>query len=375
MQINGYEWRRKKVLVTGASGFKGAWLCKALHGLGAEVYGTVRSDLHPASAYSLLSCQQYIVASQTDITDRQQVYDLVNGITPDVIFHLAAKALVPVGLRDPRRTYDVNIMGTINLIEACRRVRVCDRMLICSTDHVFGNVELDELPVRGFDEHMRVSYGGPYDTSKAAMELLVRSYHSTFWSEVPAIGITRCANVFGLGDTNQRRVIPYFISSAKKTGVVDLIYRQNGRQFIYVTDAIAGYVKAASSLDEGGFREKLTATKPDARSPFTPTFHFAIQDYDDTQSPYIRMLSVANVTAGLFGARVSPGVADYAPNENKVQALDCDVTRKQLAWNPQVTFVEGLAKLGQWLDAEGMKSEMASLVDADAERIVRSIVD
>lgn len=160
MKVNDFEWRDKKVLVTGASGFKGAWLCATLCELGAQVYGTVRNQAHPASAYKMFELDKRVVAVNAEISDRQQVYDLVNTVEPEVIFHLAAKALVPVGLRDPRRTFDVNINGTLNIIEACRRLKVCDRMLVCSTDHVFGNVKPTDLPSGGFNERSRVSYGG-----------------------------------------------------------------------------------------------------------------------------------------------------------------------------------------------------------------------
>src|SRR5437868_12342971 len=174
MKVNNFNWKGRKVLVTGASGFKGSWLCAALLRLGAEVYGTIRNIRNPLSAYRLLDLDKNVVKVSADISDRQQVYDLLNSVEPDVIFHLAAKALVPVSLRDPRRTFDVNIMGTLNFIEASRKLKVSNRLLVCSTDHVFGNVEPAELPrdengkIVGFAEKDRVSYGGPYDTSKAA---------------------------------------------------------------------------------------------------------------------------------------------------------------------------------------------------------------
>ena len=280
MEVDGFEWRNAKVLVTGASGFKGAWLCAALLELGARVYGTVRNQLHPASAYRMFGLDDRVVAVNTDVCDRQAVYDMINTIEPDVIFHLAAKALVPVGLRDPRRTFDVNINGTLNVIEACRILKWGSRVLICSTDHVFGNVKPAELPHGGFNERSRVSYGGPYDTSKAAMELLVRSYHFTFWNEVPAIGLTRCANVFGFGDTNLRRIVPLFVTSAKSEKRIPLKFRNNGRQFIYIADAVGGYIKAMAALNEGSCHAKANATRPDARTPFTPTYHFAIEHYE-----------------------------------------------------------------------------------------------
>ena len=178
MNKQNFNWKNKRVLITGASGFKGSWLSAALLKLGAHVYGTIRERWDPNSAYNLFELDKKLVKSNIDITNRQQVYDLINSINPDIIFHFAAMAIVPVSLRDPRRTFDVNLMGTINIIEACRRLGIGERILVCSTDHVFGSTK--DIPPNGFPENSRVSYGGPYDTSKAAMELVVRSYDSSF---------------------------------------------------------------------------------------------------------------------------------------------------------------------------------------------------
>jgi CDP-glucose 4,6-dehydratase len=355
MLVRSYDWKGRKVLVTGASGFKGSWLSATLIGLGAKVYGTTRNQRDPAAAFHILNLDREVVKVDADISDRQEVYDLVNTIEPDVVFHLAAKALVPVSLRDPRRTYEVNIIGTLNIIEACRRLGIVDRLMVCSTDHVFGDVSPDELPPSGFVETDRVSYGGPYDTSKAAMELLVRSHHKTYWHELPGIAITRCANVYGYGDTSQRRVIPLFVRSAVSARVIDLKYRQSGRQFLHVADAIRGYVLVASTME--GRPQKGTA-KPEPRTPFTPTFHFAIEDYGPPGEPFIRMEALARLVGSLLDARIQDtNCVDYPPNENRVQALSCEKTRKTLSWEPMKKFEQTLRDLAEWYDAPSGPSQ------------------
>jgi CDP-glucose 4,6-dehydratase len=130
MQVNGFEWKGKKLFVTGASGFKGAWACAAGIALGARVYATRRNHIHPRSAFELFDLKRQVTSVTVDISDHQALQDAINTHEPDVILHMAAKALVPVGLRDPRRALEVNIMGTANLIEACRLVHVCNRLLI-----------------------------------------------------------------------------------------------------------------------------------------------------------------------------------------------------------------------------------------------------
>lgn len=365
MIINGYDWRDKKVLVTGASGFKGSWLCSVLKEMGCRVYGTVRDQVHPESAYNIMGLDTVISKVSGDITDRQQVYDMINSVEPDVIFHLAAKALVPVSLRDPRRTFDVNIMGTLNIIEACRKLRVCEKILICSTDHVFGSIKPEELPKGGFPEESHVSYGGPYDTSKAAMELLVRSYHATYWSEVPAIGISRCANVFGYGDVNQRRVLPLFLSAAGKGSPISLKYRKNGRQFIHIADTITGYIRAASSLNEGSTIVKQQKEKP-VRSPFTQTFHFAIEKYDNTDDPFIRMGDLAHTIAKMYHVDIKDHDAvDYAANENNIQALNCQQTIIETGWKTRKAFSEALNELGKWYSGKWNSSDQKKAIWKD----------
>jgi|CXWL01.1.fsa_nt_gi CDP-glucose 4,6-dehydratase len=374
MKVKGFDWHNQKVLVTGSSGFKGSWLCAALLRLGARVYGTIRNQRNPLSAYEILGLDEGVVKVSADISDRQEVYDLLNSVEPDVIFHLAAKALVPVSLRDPRRTFDVNIMGTLNIIEACRKLKVCSRLLVCSTDHVFGNVDPEELPAGGFDERSRVSYSGPYDTSKAAMELIVRSYHHTYWAELPAIGITRCANVFGFGDTNQRRVVPLFVRSAVYDHEIPLRFRQSGRQFIHITDTISGYIRAASSLDEGGAKVKVGKHRPEDRSPFTPTYHFAIEKYAGTPEPYIRMEPLAKQVATLFSAQIDDSqCVDYPANENKIQALNCRATREVLQWQVGKTFSDALKELGQWYEAESNRNRLRELMDIDLIRLIATL--
>ena len=372
MNINGFDWTNRKVLVTGASGFKGSWLCAALLRLGARVYGTIRNQRDPLSTWDIFSLDSAVANVSADISDRQEVYDMINSVEPDVIFHLAAKALVPVSLRDPRRTFDVNIMGTLNIIEACRKLQVCQRLLVCSTDHVFGNIEPHELPEGGFDETSRVSYGGPYDTSKAAMELMVRSYHYTYWHQLPAIGISRCANVFGFGDTNQRRVIPLFVRSALDKGFIPLRYRHSGRQFIHITDAVTGYIRAVTTLNECG-REEYSNSRPKSNRPFTPSFHFAIEDYLENSEPFIRMQALAKKVSEIFNVKIDDSkCVDYPDNENRIQALNCTRTRNDLAWRTLKPLNDGISELGSWYNAAGDNDSLRKMINNDLDKVLQT---
>ncbi len=399
LRVIGYNWQGKKVLVTGASGFKGSWLCKVLLELGAEVHGTTAKLVNPLSAYDLLDLGRDIVTINADISERQQVFDMLNSVTPDVIFHLAAKAQVTVAERDPRRAFDVNIMGTLNILEGCRQLGVGKRILIVSTDHVFGRVfETDQsdvlpekkLPKWGFREDNRVSYGGIYDTSKSAMELCTRAYHSEYWSKLPAIGILRAANVYGFGDVAQRRVIPNFVRCAvspvivlpnrqKEPHQIPITVKRHGRQFVHITDVIEGYIRAASSLDTDD-PDNQGIQKPE-RSPFTPTFHFATEEYENyaaSGEPFIRIESLGLLIAETFkehGAKVfyTDDCRDYNPNENPVQALNCKETHKNIGWRPQVRLEEGIRDLGEWYQSQSSPDILKRLLKKDIGKILDSL--
>jgi CDP-glucose 4,6-dehydratase len=376
MKVNGFEWEGKKVLVTGASGFKGAWLCRTLVALGAEVYGTVRYQVDPDCSYALLELDHQITNLFVDVCDLQAVLESVNSIQPDAIFHLAAKSIVREALRNPHSTFYINFTGALNVLEACRRVGSCPRILVCSTDHAIGGPDPSRIPPDGFDEKTPIDFSGPYDTSKAAEELVTRSFHATYPSQLRTVCITRCSNVFGLGDTNRSRVIPRFVTSAKKNKQVPLQYRKNGRQFIYITDAIAGYVRALSSLSERGPTPLLEADSHDNQDPFTPTFHFSIERYSHAKTPYITLEMLAREVAQLFGATVDDSCAvDYAPNENRAHALNCARTRSALGWRPQTSLTDGLRKMGHWFDIAREPSKRRKMLDEEIGALVSTLTN
>jgi CDP-glucose 4,6-dehydratase len=364
MRVTGYDWRNRRVLVTGASGFKGAWLSAVLLRLGARVYGTVRNRIDTGSSYSLLAldCARNFHPLPTDVLDRRDLDEQINRCRPEVVFHLAGVATVPDCNEDPRRAFDVNVGGAVNLLEACRRSRFVKRLLLCSTDLVFGPVAEDEIPL---PEDSSLGIGAPYETSKACMEMWARTYYDTYRAELPLMCVTRSANVFGYGDTAPRRVIPRFIGGGINSGKVVLTARRNGRQFVHVSDAVAGYVLAVSALDR----------VRDEADGCLPTFHFAIEHYEYTDRPFLRIGKLAQVAAEITGAVVEEDedCVDYMPNENPVQGLSCSRTAELLGWKPAKEFGKALAELAEWYRLEKEPGRRAELIRAEVERAVLSI--
>jgi CDP-glucose 4,6-dehydratase len=326
-------WKNRRVLITGAGGFKGPYLAQALLELGADVYGVVSERSHPDSAFSLLWLSRRIGVIHLDLTDPRAVDEVLTTLRPSVIFHLAAKALVPACTANPREAWMVNVIGTVNLLEASRRSAV-ERMIITSTDHVFGNLRQQEIPVPA-DRHLVPA--GPYESSKAAAEFAIRSYAETYADEMPLVAITRCSNVFGLGDVNDRRVVPLFIRDAITHRRIRLRFRENGRSFLDAPSAVAGYIKAAEHLDESG-------------RGGAEVYQFAFDDHGNGR-PYVTMGELAQLVASCFkGAEVveSEGCCDFAPRENPYLGLETVGTRAALGWRPVRPFRERIAELCEW---------------------------
>ncbi len=344
LAIDGSFWAGRTVLVTGASGFKGSWLTEILTHTGAHVVGTARPRSHRLAFWTARELSERIDTAHIDICNLEEVTELINTIAPDIIFHLAAKALVPFAKREPLKTFKTNFMGTINIIEACRKLRLVEKLVICSTDHVFGNPPGITEDMK-FDEKSPLHYSGPYDTSKAAMEMATASYVDLCREDLPAIAVTRCANVFGPGDVNQRRIIPEFIQASQTQKQFGPRYPANRRQYIYVLDAVLGYIKTAEMIQ---------------RDQSGEAFHFAIESYDigENTKVSISALELARSIGKIASSRgrhilIDESVKqdDFAPNENRFQALDCTWTKRYLGWNTLYTFEEGLEATYDWYEA------------------------
>jgi CDP-glucose 4,6-dehydratase len=356
-------WSNVKVLVTGASGFLGSWVCAVLYDLNAKVYGTVRNQGGTDSAYENLNVADKITKVTLDVTNRQQVIDLLNSIEPELIFHFAGQALVPAALRDPQRTFAINVVGTTNILEGCRVLDLGCSLVVCSSAHVFGNLSHEDLK-----ENDPVSYGGPYETSKAAMELMVRCFHQTYSRQLQRIVIARLASVFGFGETKDR-VIPKLVQAAKRHERMPVTTRKTKRQFLWVTDAITGL------LESGSWIRRTDAVEIDQLRPeltATPTFHFAIEDYQPDK-PSISIGNVARRVGRLLHGKLDLSqVPDHLENEIRIQALNCSKTKEILRWTATTTFNDGLLKMGEWCDGGNSSRAKQKLVLDEVARVTRS---
>lgn len=237
-------WSGRRVLVTGHTGFKGAWLAHWLAALGAEVYGLA---LPPLSGPGLYTLSRPPLAGEwlCDIREREAVGAAIQAAEPELVMHLAAQALVRPSYQDPAGTFATNVTGTAHVLDAIRATPSVRAALIVTTDKVYENDDSG----RPFRENDRLSGKDPYSASKACAELLTRSYKDSFLKgSGVAVATARAGNVIGGGDWGIDRLIPDMVRAAAAEGTITVRYPSATRPWQHVLDCLRGYLLLSRRL-------------------------------------------------------------------------------------------------------------------------------
>ena len=235
-------WSDKNVFITGCTGLLGSWITKALVERGANVTGLIR-DMVPKSNLNWSGFNNKINIVRGDLNDYFLLERVLNEYEIDTVFHLAAQTIVTTANRNPISTFETNIKGTWNLLEACRRSNIVDRIVFASSDKAYGSQK--DLP---YNESTALQGRHPYDVSKSCADLLCRSYYETY--ELP-VCITRCGNFYGGGDLNFNRIVPGTIRSVLHDERP--VIRSDGtmvRDYFYIEDGVEAYIKLAEQIKE-----------------------------------------------------------------------------------------------------------------------------
>jgi CDP-glucose 4,6-dehydratase len=314
------DLRGRSVFVTGAYGLLGSWLVKAL--LAREARVTVlKRDAIVSSALELEGTERRVNVVRGDICDGALIERALSEYEVDTVFHLAAQTIVGIANRAPLSTFETNIRGTWILLEACRHVGVA-RVVVAASDKAYGIHE--ELPYR---EELALEPRYPYDVSKAATDMIARSYWHTF--ELP-VAVTRFANLYGGGDLNLSRLVPEVVLAAL-AGRSPVI-RSDGtleRDFLYVEDAADAYLAICALLEDGrGAGEAFNAGGDEPHS----------------------VLEVVELACQIAGTGVTPDVrgTGIPPGEIPRQWVDSSKLRELSGWAPRVSLEEGLARTIAW---------------------------
>lgn len=316
------RWTGRRVLVTGGTGMVGSWLVRRLVDEGAYVVCLVR-DADPQSELVRSGAIGRTSVVEGRLEDADTVLRAVNEHDVEVVFHLAAQTIVGTAHRSPRQTFEANVQGTWNVLEAARLLPDLVRaVVIASSDKAYG-AQL-ELPYR---EDTPLSGVAPYEVSKSCTDLISRSYALTYGTPVT---IARCGNIYGGGDLNWSRIVPGTIRSLLQGQTP--VLRSDGtfkRDYLYVEDVVEAYV----TLAEGLLSERIATGE---------SFNFSDED------PLTVLEIYAAVCASCDRPGTEPIVLDAAVGEIHDQFLDASKAREQLGWRITVGLEEGLSRTVGW---------------------------
>ena len=320
--MNGY-WAGKTVLVTGCTGFVGAWLTERLIQESAKVVGLIW-ETSPDAYFYRQGLDRRITCVPGDISDFPLLRRITVDHAVDTVFHLAAQAIVTTANTAPLETLETNTRGTWLLLETLRDTASVQRIVVASSDKVYGDQE--PLP---YTEGASLLATNPYDVSKACADLISQSYAKAFG--LP-IGIVRCGNIYGGGDLNFDRLIPGTISAAF-SGKNPLI-RSDGtftRDYLHVADAIQAYLLVGQAMDDSRFHGGV--------------FNFG------NERPYTVLEIVRMILELMERSNLGPIVLNTATNEIRHQYLSASKARGELGWIPAYSLERGLRETIPWYEA------------------------
>jgi len=318
--VNSRFWLDRPTFVTGGTGLVGSWLVKRLLAAGADVVCLVR-DWVPQSEMIRTGLIERVRVVRGDICDREVLERVMGEFEVDTVIHLAAQTIVTIANRNPISTFETNIAGTWNVLEAARRSPSVKQVVMASSDKAYG-----DQPILPYDEKTPLQGQHPYDVSKSAADLIASAYAKSY--QLPVV-ITRCGNFYGGGDLNWNRIIPGTIRSVLR-GQPPLI-RSDGqfvRDYFYVEDGAAAYMLLA---------EQLAAN----RSLIGESFNFS----NEIQ---VTVLDIVNKILRQMGSTLSPEIRNEASNEIRHQYLSADKAHRLLNWTPAFNIDQGLKLTIDW---------------------------
>lgn len=321
MSVINSVWRDRSVLITGAAGLVGSWLTRRLMEAGADVVCLIRDSV-PQSELVRSGTLGQVKVVRGDIRDRDLLERALGEYEVKTVFHLAAQTIVGIANRNPISTFESNIAGTWNVLEACRRSPLVKAVVIASSDKAYGDQET--LP---YSENTPLEGRHPYDVSKSCADLIAQAYAKTYGLPV---AITRCGNFYGGGDLNWNRIVPGTIRSVLR-GERPVI-RSDGqfvRDYFYVEDGAAAYMLLA---------ERLMGEDAKVRG----------QGYNFSNEIQVTVTELVTLILDKMNSTLTPDIRNEASNEIRHQYLSAERARTQLSWHPLFTLDEGLTKTITW---------------------------
>ncbi|MBP3215537.1 MAG: CDP-glucose 4,6-dehydratase [Clostridium sp.] len=344
-------YRGKRVLVTGNTGFKGAWLTRILTLLGAEVTGYSMDAPTDPAFYHILKLDETIRQVTGDIRDLEKLSETFRKVQPEIVLHLAAQPIVRESYRDPVGTYATNVMGTVNLLECVRMTESVSSVVNVTTDKVYLNREWEY----GYRENERLDGFDPYSNSKSCSELVTASYRRSFFGEDQrncAITTCRAGNVIGGGDFAKDRIIPDCVRAAMAGEQVILRNPYSIRPYQHVLDPLYVYL--------------MLAMEQQLHPELAGSYNVGPDDSDCAETGVL-----ADLFCGAWGEGMHwKNVCEDGPHEANFLKLDCAKLRRTFGWQPKLHLPEAVEMTVDWTKAWLAGEDMRAVTDAQIRQVL-----
>ena len=342
-------YRGKRVFLTGHTGFKGSWLSVMLKMMGAEVYGYSLAPNTNPDLFEILGLADEIHSTIGDIRNLDVLEKAYVEADPDVVLHLAAQPIVRDSYKDPRYTYETNVMGTVNILECLRRHPGAVSFLNVTTDKVYENNDLEN---HGFKEDEKLDGYDPYSNSKSCSELVTHSYKKSFFSGVdsPAISTARAGNVIGGGDFANDRIVPDCVRATVKGESIIVRNPYSTRPYQHVLEPLYAYLMIAMrQADDKSLEGYYNIGPRDGDCINTGVLADAFVKYWGKPANWKNM-SEAN-----------------APHEASFLKLDCSKARETFGWKPVWNVDSAIRETVEWYKAWNAGEDMREFTERQIE--------
>lgn len=334
MDIFNSFYKDKKVLVTGHTGFKGSWLCIWLHKLGAEVIGVGLDPYSEKDNFVLSRIGNKITDIRADIRAGQKMKEIFKQYQPEIVFHLAAQPLVRLSYEIPVETYETNVMGTINIMEAIRATESVKVGVMITTDKCYDNKE----QMRGYKEEDPFGGYDPYSSSKGACEIAIQSWRRSFFNPEDygnkhhvSLASVRAGNVIGGGDWAKDRIIPDCIRALEADKLIEIRSPKAVRPWEHVLEPLSGYMLLASKMWE------------------EPTKYCEGWNFGPEADSVLTVWDVATNLVQSFGHGELKDVSDpNALHEANLLMLDITKAKTRLGWSPRLNALQTIDIVADW---------------------------
>lgn len=331
--VNKNFWKKKKVLITGHTGFKGSWLSLVLNELGCLLYGYSLPPISPRSIFNTNKIEKIFIKSKfADLNDKKELKKFIKISKPKIVFHLAAQPIVIESYKNPINTFRTNIMGTANLCDILSKTNSTEKIIIITSDKCYLNYDKN---IKFFKETDPLGGFDPYSASKAGTEIIAQSYQSSYFTKKKILCATaRAGNVIGGGDDAKHRIFPDIVKSIISKKKLIIRNPKAIRPWQHVLEPIYGYIKLAEKMN---FKNQ----KKNNAWNFGP-FNSSVKNVLDLVKE-VNKIQKINFSISKNKKKL---------HESQFLGLDISKSKNKLKWKPKLTFFQNVKYTIDWYKAK-----------------------